>query len=247
MGRHLGKQCQRAAVRWTIVLAPMVLIQCAHAQPVALQWSRANASGAVPSPRIDAPVAYDPVGRRLFMFGGLDASGDRNDLWAYSIDDQQWAEINPSGQAPNPRHGHTVTFDPVRRRVIAIAGQGAGFFGDAWAFDIQANAWTQLSGNSNGPNPRYGHSAIYDSKRDRMVISHGFTSSGRFDDTWALDLKTNSWRDISPSSSRPLRRCLHHAVYAPQNDQMLLYGGCSSGFGPCPQGDLWSFDLAKNQ
>src|SRR5260370_2355316 len=28
---------------------------------------------------------------------------------------------------------------------------------------------------------------------------------------------------------------------------MLLYGGCSSGFGPCPQGDLWSFDLARNQ
>jgi hypothetical protein len=23
---------------------------------------------------------------------------------------------------------------------------------------------------------------------------------------------------------------------------MLLYGGCSSGFGPCPQGDLWAFD-----
>ena len=25
---------------------------------------------------------------------------------------------------------------------------------------------------------------------------------------------------------------------------MLLFGGCSSGFGPCPQGDLWSFDPA---
>ena len=25
---------------------------------------------------------------------------------------------------------------------------------------------------------------------------------------------------------------------------MLLYGGCSSGFGPCPQGDLWAFDPA---
>ena len=23
---------------------------------------------------------------------------------------------------------------------------------------------------------------------------------------------------------------------------MVLFGGCSSGFGPCPQGDLWSFD-----
>jgi uncharacterized protein (TIGR03437 family) len=182
------------------------------------------------------------------MFGGLDASGDRNDLWAYSVDTQQWTQINPSGQAPDPRHGHTVTLDPARRGIIVIAGQGAGFFGDAWSFDIQANLWSQLSGNSGGPSPRYGHSAIYDPTRDRIVLSHGFTSEqGRFDDTWAFDLKSNSWRDISPSSSRPLRRCLHHAVYVPQSDQMLLYGGCSSGFGPCPQGDLWSFDLARNQ
>ena len=181
------------------------------------------------------------------MFGGQDESGDRNDLWAYSVDQQQWTQIGPSGQAPDPRHGHTVTFDPVRRRIIVIAGQGARFFGDAWAYDIQGNAWTQLSNNSSGPNPRYGLSAIYDPKRDRIVISHGFTTDGRFDDTWALDLKSNSWTDISPSGTRPLRRCLHHAVYVPRSDQMLLYGGCSSGFGPCPQGDLWSFDLATNQ
>jgi uncharacterized protein (TIGR03437 family) len=242
---HLPERLQTAI--WAILVASFTLIQSVYAQPAALQWSQANSSGTVPSPRIDAPVAYDSVGRQLLMFGGLDASGDRNDLWAYSVDNQQWTQINPSGPAPNPRHGHTVTFDPVRRRVIVIAGQGAGFFSDAWAYDIQGNSWTQLSGNSNGPTPRYGLSAIYDPKRDRIVISHGFTSDGRFDDTWALDLKSNSWRDISPSNTRPLRRCLHHAVYVPQSDQMLLYGGCSSGFGPCPQGDLWSFDLVTNQ
>jgi uncharacterized protein (TIGR03437 family) len=234
-------------VNQTILLALLVVIPWAHAQPATLQWSRATTSSTIPSPRIDAPVAYDPAGKQLFMFGGLDSSGDRNDLWAFSVDNQQWTQINPSGQAPNPRHGHTATLDPLRRRVIVIAGEGAGFFGDAWAYDIQANTWTQLSGNSSGPDPRYGLSAIYDPKRDRIVISHGFTSAGRFDDTWALDLKSNSWSDISPSSTRPLRRCLHHAVYVPQSDQMLLYGGCSSGFGPCPQGDLWSFDLARDQ
>ena len=237
--------------RWStmraLLVALVVFAPRAHAQPGTLSWSRANPSGSVPSPRIDAPIAYDSVGRQLFMFGGLDASGDRNDLWAYSADSNQWAQINPSGQAPNPRHGHTATFDPLRRRIIVIAGQSGRFFGDAWAYDIQGNAWIQLSENSSGPSPRYGHSAIYDPKRDRIVISHGFTSEqGRFDDTWALDLTNNSWRDISPAA-RPLRRCLHHAVYVPQNDQMLLYGGCSSGYGPCPQGDLWSFDLAKNQ
>jgi hypothetical protein len=25
-----------------------------------------------------------------------------------------------------------------------------------------------------------------------------------------------------------------------------MFGGCSSGFGPCPQGDMWAFDLRSN-
>jgi hypothetical protein len=27
---------------------------------------------------------------------------------------------------------------------------------------------------------------------------------------------------------------------------MIIFGGCSSGFGPCPQGDIWAFDLKNN-
>ena len=107
----------------------------ADAQTRSLQWSQAIPSGATPSPRIDAPIAYDPVGRQILMFAGQDASGDLNDLWTYAVDRQQWTRLNPGGPSPNPRHGHTVTFDPVRRRIIMIAGQGAGFFGDAWAYD----------------------------------------------------------------------------------------------------------------
>lgn len=79
------------------------------------------------------------------------------------------------------------------------------------------------------------------------MISHGFTDEGRFDDTWALEFATNTWRNISPASNRPLKRCLHHAVYDPVGNQMLLFGGCASGFGPCPLGDLWAFALVANR
>jgi uncharacterized protein (TIGR03437 family) len=138
-------------------------------------------------------------------------------------------------------------FDSVRRRLILFGGQAGGFFSDTWAFDVSAGNWSQLSPDDAGPSRRYGHSAIYETSRDRIVISHGFTDAGRFDDTWAFDLKTNSWSNLSPSSNRPLRRCLHHASYDPTNSRMYLYGGCSSPFGPCPLGDLWTFDLNQNQ
>ena len=129
---------------------------------------------------------------------------------------------------------------------MVFGGQAGGFFSDVWAFDVAGQAWQRLAADDAGPSRRYGHSAVYDAKRDRMVISHGFTNSGRFDDTWAFDLGTRQWRNLTPSGTKPLRRCLHHAALDPNRDQMFLYGGCASGFGPCPLDDLWSFDLGSN-
>ena len=81
--------------------------------------------------------------------------------------------------------------------------------------------------------------------RATSSISHGFTFEGRFDDTWSLDPAAGVWTDLSPApETRPLKRCLHEAVWDAARGRMLLYGGCSSGFGPCPQGDLWAFDPA---
>lgn len=200
---------------------------------------------AAPSARVDAPIAYDPATSQVFLFGGLDTD-NRNDLWAYSIPAARWQRIDAPG-GPEPRHGHSLTLDPVRRRLLVFAGQARGFFSDVWAFDLAQARWSRVAAAGSGPSARYAHSAVYDARRDRLVISHGFTSAGRFDDTWALDLATNAWRNLSPSGARPLKRCLHHAVLDEAADRMYLYGGCASGFGPCPLGDLWSFDLAQNR
>lgn len=219
------------------------LILC-HAQP--LSYTRLTASGAAPQPRFDGTIAYDAPGRQIFLFGGQGA-GLQNDTWVYSLDSQRWSELATSGSVPPARFGHTLLFDPIRRRLLLFGGQASGFFSDVWALDIATRVWLQLSRDDAGPSRRYGHSAIYDPIRDRMVISHGFTNAGRFDDTWAFELSTNSWRNITPGGSRPLRRCLHHAVYDSARDQMLLYGGCASGFGPCPLGDLWALDFRTGQ
>jgi uncharacterized protein (TIGR03437 family) len=182
------------------------------------------------------------------LFGGDADSGTKNDLWAYSLDRKAWTQLTAPG-APAPRFGHTLVADPSRRRLVVFGGQSTGFFNDTWAFDIASSAWTRLDSGT-GPSRRYGHSAVYDAARDRMVISHGFTDAGRFDDTWAFDFRTNSWRDISPSSGRPVRRCLHHAVLDASGDQMLLFGGCASGTpmpNNCPLADLWAFDLRTSR
>lgn len=210
---------------------------------LALSFTRLASDGPAPGPRVDGAIAYDARSRQVFLFGGL-AGTARNDLWAYSLDRNQWTEMRASG-GPPARFGHTLILDPIRRRLVIFGGQAGGFFNDTWAFAIDSGSW-QLLSPGGGPSKRYGHSAIYDAAGERMIVSHGFTDEGRFDDTWAYDLRNGAWRNLTPAGDKPLRRCLHHAVYDPGGNQMLLYGGCSSGFGPCPQGDLWAFDLTRN-
>ena len=200
-----------------------------------------------PSPRLDAPIAYDGARRTVWLFGGQAASGDTNDLWAFSLETQSWRQVSPQGTPPSPRHGHTLNYDARGRRLIVFAGQARGFFNDTFAYEIEANRWVQLNDGAGAPPRRYAHSGVYDPDGNRILISHGFTSSGRFDDTWALDLATNRWRDLNPAGPRPLRRCLHHATFSADRQQMYLYGGCASGFGPCPLGDLWSYDVRTNR
>lgn len=239
MMKHSLQTALLVAVLWMAASAPLI------AQ--AVTYSLLGSGGTQPSPRFDGTVAYDPSGRRLFLFGGQDAA-PRNDLWVYSLARRSWEEAAVTGERPPARFGHTMIFDPLRQRLVVFGGQaGAGFFSDVWVFSIAGGAWEQVSPSDSGPSRRYGHSAIYDSARDRMVVSHGFTNAGRFDDTWAFNLATNAWQNLTPSGTRPLRRCLHHAVYDAANNRMLLYGGCASGFGPCPLADLWSFDLNTNR
>ncbi len=228
------------------LLLLLVIASCVGAQTTSHTLSTLAVTGTAPSARVDGATAYDSAGNQLFVFGGQDANSALNDLWSFSIARQQWSLVAAVGSVPPKRFGHTLIYDSLRRRLLVFAGQSGGFYSDVWAWDIAAGVWQQLARDGAGPPSRYGQSAIYDPRLDRMVISHGFTSAGRFDDTWSFDLVTNSWKNITPAGTRPTKRCLHHAVLDEKGNTMYLYGGCSSGFGPCPQDDLWALDLATN-
>jgi hypothetical protein len=213
----------------------------AAAQDVGPGWTPIAAAG--PAARWDHTLAADPATGRLILFGGRDVAGAPfGDTWLYDTTAQAWTPVE--GPAPSPRFGQAIAVDTATRALYLFAGQadGATFFNDVWRFDLDALAWEEIATGELAPSPRYGTSAVLDGAGN-LLISHGFTFAGRFDDTWSLDLETGAWTDVSPPvETRPLKRCLHEAVWDAAAHRMLLYGGCSSGFGPCPQGDLWSFD-----
>ena len=222
-------------------IATMHAAGTAPAQAQFAVWSAIDASG--PAARWDHTLSADPGSDLLVLFGGRDAAGAPfGDTWVYSVANQSWTPAE--GPAPAPRFGHAVAVDQERRTLYLFGGQadGATFFNDAWRFDLETLTWKEIPTGDVRPAPRYGTSAVL-AGDGNVLISHGFTFEGRFDDTWLLDPRTGVWRDLSPASeTRPLKRCLHEAVWDAARGRMLLYGGCSSGFGPCPQGDLWAFD-----
>lgn len=210
-----------------------------------LAWEQISVAGDVPAARWDHSMTASDSENLLLVFGGRDGSGiAMADTWSFSRTAITWSLLAIDG--PSPRFGHAVATDQETGVAYLFGGQSADlFFNDLWAFDFADRTWSLVhDGSNSAPLPRYGTSMVW-SNRGTLLVSHGFTSSGRFNDTWEFDPATAAWSDHSPAdeTTRPLNRCLHEAIWDESTESMLLYGGCSSGYGPCPQGDLWSFDL----
>jgi hypothetical protein len=145
------------------------------------------------------------------------------------------------GTMPSPRFSHNAMYDSAQHRMLIWSGQGAELYNDVWAFNLTTYTWQELwhDGNVSGaPLKRYGTAAVFDPLTRRLVNFAGFTTSGRFDDTWTFDVDNKRWTDQT-ANPRPLRRCLHSASFAHDRHQMILYGGQSSD----RLDDVWSLDL----
>lgn len=201
------------------------------------------ASGPSPTPRTLAAAIYDPTAHAMVIFGGQDAGGRVNEVWALDLSNHNWTDLTPtSGGAPAPRITPSTVYDAVNHQLLTFSGQGNGgtFFNDTWAFDLTSNTWSAFSPPDPIPTIRYGVASCWDAVAQTQVIFAGFTFQGRFDDTWRFDPSADAWTDVTPASASPLERCLHAACYDELGRAMIIYGGQNGG----PLGDVWRFDLA---
>jgi N-acetylneuraminic acid mutarotase len=188
-----------------------------------------------PAAREDHTWTVDGDGRYAYLFGGRDRGEEFSDLWRYDLQDDSWKRLSPSGKKPDPRFGHNAVWVDGFGVVIFAGQQGTDFFGDLWAYDPDADRWRQLPANGAAPKRRYGSCMIV-GPDGRLWISHGFTFSGRFDDTRAYNLKTKRWASIAPDGRRPGERCLHDCFRSAAGE-LVLYGGQDNA--DFALGDLW--------
>jgi N-acetylneuraminic acid mutarotase len=203
------------------------------------------AAGPHPRARRDHSLTFDGERGVLYLFGGRGQGRDSDELWTFDPATSAWAEVAMDGPKPPARFGHNACYDPVARRVVITMGQaGPAFFNDVWAFEPATGSWRELGPPPDArPRPRYGAGAAYDPAGHRLFVTHGFTDSGRFDDTWVFDLAAETWSPIATEGPVPVKRCLTRAEWHPATAQLLLFGGQSDQASFL--GDLWALDPVR--
>ena len=151
-------------------------------------WTQLAPTGTAPSARGYAAAVYDPANNIMVLYGGNDDSGLRGDVWVLSHANgvggtPAWTQLAPSG-APAPRGQLSAIYDATNNRMTIFGGQGAsGALGDVWVLS-NANgvggtpAWSQLVPPTHfPPQPRYGHTAVYNPASNVMTIFGGSLGS----------------------------------------------------------------------
>ncbi len=204
-------------------------------------WTSLNTSGSI-SPRTNASAIYVPSQNKMFVFGGALSVGTTNELWSLDFNSNSWTLIpSKSTQLPPARYTHICMYDSLMNRILVWSGQGASLYNDVWAFNFSDSTWQVLfpDGNVTGaPLKRYGTATIFDPKNKNIINFAGFTTSGRFDDTWSFDVNGQNWTDRS-NSYFPLKRCLTSSAFAADRREMIVFGGQSTG----NLNDIWKLNV----
>lgn len=243
-----------------------LLIGSVAVSPVSGQSQKWNRYG--PGTRSQASAVYDAATNQMFVFGGQHAptNVDFNDTWAVqnviptsaaTTQNLQWAKVTITGKGPSDRFGHTAVYNPTSKAEIVFGG-GTGFPGpcvnDLWIvshLNAQGGSptWKQYSATGSLPPIREGHTAVYDTNSNRMIVFGGTDCSGNYyNDLWILsnaDATTGNptWSQVTPIGTGPSARSQATAIYDSVNNVMTVFGGGSSTTNV--YGDVWTLSNAN--
>lgn len=191
-------------------------------------WSPIVAPGAPTSFYSAPPSIFDPVRNRMLVIG---AASESTPLQVWSLDlagSPAWSLLTAAGSPPSTRAGHSATYDAIGDRVIVFGGSGSsGQRNDTHALDLSGTpTWSELVAGSPPP-PHSGHVAVYDSRRQRVIVTSGFSAdgSGPRGDAYALRLDTSmgsiQWNPLPG----PMPRQSHAGIYDSVRDRVVVVHG----------------------
>lgn len=220
--------------------------------------------GGTPTPRGDAASSLDGAGRTMVMFGGdsgnapcggIPGHTHLGDTWLFDAACGAWEEQTIDG--PGARARHAMVTDAKRHRALLFGGRTREgdtgpytVLNDLWAFDFSCKTWTKIDAGGTPPPPRSNTAMAIDASLDEVVVFGGNSSTdglsfSPMNDTYILDLATDTWR-AAATAARPPSRLFHALAIDESAHVAYTYsGGDTKAFtGPFLK-DVWAFDIAS--
>jgi len=235
-----------------------------------------------PCGRDEVTFTYDPVNALYWIFGGSGfVCGSRTSTTGSGTTSIQIVDATlPSGVVDFYKdyfltvtggvtyRAYVTAYDPVTKTLtltppIAALKPGMSYQirsqpgGGAWNYSPATRLWHGFDAPSfgyTGPMPvsRLSPTVAYSDADQALVMFGGAV----FNDTWALDVKTQTWIQMIPDgrTTSPPRRAqlINSMAYDPVNDLFVLFGGrcgdtnCAGVPYNKPLGDTWTYRLSTN-
>ena len=196
-----------------------------------------------PSPRpfYTTPLVYDSVVHRHIL-AGEEVLGGVFQTWAYNAVANTWTNLNPLGVVPDPRQGHTVTFDRVTLNSVLFGGaQGLNLYGDWWHYNSTNNDWTKDGDHIPNvtPNQRTDHAMTFGPNGAVNLMIGGTDASSAYQpETWYYISPANLWAQPFVGTT-PTARKDHALVWDSQRDATAMFGGQLSSSAITNQTWIW--------
>jgi hypothetical protein len=200
-------------------------------------WTALAPTGTAPSVREGASGVYDPLVRRLVMFGGYNAATNTYlaQTWTLSLTGTPtWKKIFAPGAEPTARAFGSAIVDPVHSMMVVVGGyNGQQSFSETSVLMLYTNPVWQAW----GPGPaslarRHAAGAVYDPLQGRVILFGGAVDHWEFplSDVWSLPLSSpTAWTRVLPADEPPFPLPRRDFCTAVANDQLIVFGGGSAG------------------
>lgn len=161
-------------------------------------WSVLETKGTRPAERREHRGAFDPLRRRLVVFGGRGRTKTRflNDVWVLDLRSLEWSEIEAAGERPDPVRQTAVGYDAAADLLAVFggevrvqdAGDGKEFRVDeVWVLDLATRQWSNRTGH---PRPVDDHSGVFLPDLGGTWIYGGSSAwPGKQHQTWLLRVR----------------------------------------------------------
>ncbi len=207
----------------------------------------------VPIGRKAHAVAYDPVRRKVVLYGGATDGGvvggtwtPLSDTWEMDPDTGNWTLRTPASN-PGARVNMAMAFDPARKTIILFGGTKATFDAETWEWNGVAGTWTRLT-PATSPSARAYHRMVsYVRGGGSKILMFGGAGGSVFvgyDTTWEWDGVAGTWFDKTTGSGSPNTRGYPGLAWDSDRQLVIMYGGYDylSAGAPYNRNDLWEWD-----